>query len=142
MNRIFTLLFLTLFFGLSANSQTHVNYDRDSRWFIGINGGGTFHDQTENPYSVRGGYGFTFGTSIGMDPGKFFSWDIRARFLNAYFAGQGTSPYYLDSTSAAGLPLYPSSTLSAYSDSIGYFVPNFKTTAVRWSLELVLNTNR
>lgn len=141
MKRIFTLALLTLFFGLSGWSQNYVNYNRDSRWFIGINGGGTFHTQTEVPVMVRGGYGFTFGKSIGMDPGKFFAWDVRFRFLHAFYAGQGTSQYTLDSTSTTGLFDYDTN-LQPYQDSIGYFVPNFRTNVARFSLELVLNTNR
>src|SRR5687768_14446721 len=141
MKRIFTLFLLTLFVGLTSWSQTYVNYDRDSRWFIGINGGATFHTQTEVPVLYRGGYGFTLGKSIGMHPGKVFSWDVRGRFLHAFFAGQGTEPYALDSTSNYGMFNYGTN-LTQYEDSIGYFVPNFRTTAARFSLELVLNTNR
>jgi hypothetical protein len=143
MKRIFTLFLLTLFVGITSWSQSHINYDRDTRWFIGLNGGATFHTSTETPILYRGGYGFTFGKSIGMDPKKFFSWDIRARFLHAFFAGQGTSNYALDSISSSTLsPLYPSAILNNYQDSVGFFVPNFKTQAARFSIELVLNTNR
>ena len=118
MKRILTLSLLTLLFGLQGWSQnTYTNYDRDSRWFIGINGGGTFHTQTEVPVLGRGGYGFTFGKSIGMDPGKFFSWDVRMRFLHAFFAGQSTSAYNLDD-STYGLFNYGTN-LNEYQDSVG-----------------------
>ncbi|MBL7899440.1 MAG: hypothetical protein JNJ99_12955 [Crocinitomicaceae bacterium] len=93
MKRIFTLLVLTFITSLTATAQTYVNYDRDSRWFIGLNGGATFHTQTEVPILYRGGYGLTLGKSIGMHPGKVFSWDIRGRFLHAFYAGQQTEHY-------------------------------------------------
>ena len=143
MKRILTLTLLTLFFGLSGWSQNYVNYNRESRWFIGLNGGGTFTTRTEVPNLIRGGYGLTFGKSIGMDPGKLFSWDVRFRFLHAFYGGQSTTHYNLDSASASTLsPLYSPTIINQYQDSIGYFVPNFKTTIIRYSLELALNTNR
>ena len=141
MKRIFTLLALTFIFTISGFSQSHINYDRDSRWFLGINGGGTWHTQTETQQRIRGGYGFVIGASIGMHPKKLFSWDIRVRFLHAYVGGQSTDRYNLDSTSTSGLSGYGSN-LNTYQDSTGYFIPNFRTTLIRGSLELVLNTNR
>src|SRR5688572_17827157 len=116
MKRLFTLFLLTFLVGASSWSQTYVNYDRDSRWFIGINGGTTFHTQTEVPVLYRGGWGFYFGHSIGMHPKKMFSWDVRYRFLNAYFGGQATSPYNLDSNSVNAITNF-GPTLNQYKDS-------------------------
>ncbi len=91
MIRIFTLLAFTILTIGQGFGQHHVNYERDSRWFIGLNAGGTWTTQTEVPYRVRGGYGFTFGKSFGMEEDKIFSWDVRARFLHAWFQGQATN---------------------------------------------------
>lgn len=142
MKRLFTLSLLTLFLGITGFSQNYINYDRDSRIFLGINGGGTWHTQTESDYQIRGGWGFTFGSSIGMQPKKMFSWDWRFRFLHGYWGGQSTQQYNLDANSTVGLQNYPSEVLNNYQDSLGYFIPNFKNEQVEFSLELVLNTNR
>jgi len=122
-------------------AQSHVDYDRDTRWFIGLNVGGTWTTQTEVPYRLRAGYGFTFGKSFGMEQDKIFSWDLRARFLHAQFMGQATNRYMLDSSTTPGLVQYGPA-ISAYQDSLGYFIPNYKTNLLSGSLELVLNTNR
>lgn len=141
MNKIFTLLAITFLSIFQGFAQNYVNYDRDSRWFIGANIGGTWTTQTEVPYRVRGGYGFTFGRSFGMQPDNIFAWDVRARFLHAQVQGQATNRYVLDSTSSLGLSQYGPA-LQTYQDSLGYFIPNYRTNLVRGSLELVLNTNR
>lgn len=136
---LFAILLLTVFQGIS---QDNVNYQRDSRWFIGLNAGATWTSQTEVPYRIRGGYGLTFGKSYGMEPNKMFSWDIRARFLHAQIMGQATNRYNLDSTSTVGLENYEDSPLKTYQDSLGYFIPNYQTNLLKGSIELVLNTNR
>lgn len=141
MRRFYTLLAITLLTVFQGFSQSHINYDRDTRWFLGVNLGGTWTTQTEVDYRVRMGYGFTFGKSFGMDPDKIFSWDLRGRFLHAWFQGQATNQYNLDSTSMIGLSHYGSD-LNTYQDSLGYFIPNYRSNLVSGSIELVLNTNR
>jgi hypothetical protein len=141
MKRIFTLLLLTFAFGMGAFAQkSYVNYDKDSRWFFGINGGATWHSKTEVDNIIKGGYGFTFGRSFGMKPEKLFSWDLRLRYLHGWWGGQSTSQYTLDSNTT-GLEAYNNS-LQTYQDSLGYFVPNFRTQLMSGSIELALNTNR
>ncbi len=142
MIRIFTLLAFSILTIGQGYAQNYVNYNRDSRWFIGLNAGATWTTQTEVPYRFRGGYGLTFGKSFGMEQDKVFSWDLRARFLHAQFMGQSITRYDLDSASAIGLDHYGSTTLQTYQDSIGYFYSNYRTDLLRGSLELVLNTNR
>ncbi|MCB9223882.1 MAG: hypothetical protein H6582_06860 [Crocinitomicaceae bacterium] len=141
MRRLFTLLVLTFAFTFGAFSQkSYVNYDKDSRWFFGINGGATWHTKTEVDNLIHGGYGFTFGRSFGMRSQKLFSWDLRLRYLHGWWGGQNTSPYTLDSTTT-GLSAY-NNNLQTYQDSLGYFIPNFRTQLMSGSLELALNTNR
>ncbi len=142
MKRFFTLLAISFLAVFQGFSQNYVNYDRDSRWFIGLNAGGTWTTLTQVPYQIRGGYGLTFGKSIGMEPDKIFSWDVRARFLHAQVQGQGTEQYTLDSTTTDGLGGYGENNINQYQDSIGYFIPNYRTNLLRGSVELVLNTNR
>ena len=142
MIRIITLLAFSILTIGQGFAQNYVNYNRDSRWFIGLNAGATWSTQVEVPYRFRGGYGLTFGKSFGMEQDKIFSWDLRARFLHAQFMGQSITRYDLDSSSVIGLDHYGSSTLQTYQDSTGYFYSNYKTDLLRGSIELVLNTNR
>ncbi|UKN00165.1 hypothetical protein K6119_10510 [Paracrocinitomix mangrovi] len=145
MKRIFTLLFLSLFLATGSFAQkSYVNYSRDSKWFIGINAGATWHSRTEVDNLIKGGYGFTFGRSFGMRPEKLFSWDLRFRYLHGWWGGQSTSLYSLDSNAVANMPdTYPKTTvLQTYQDTSGGFVPNFRTQLLSGSLELALNTNR
>jgi hypothetical protein len=142
MKRIITLLILTLTVAMTSFSQkSYVDYDKDSRWFFGLNAGATWHTRTETNTIVKGGYGFTFGHSFGMEPEKLFSWDLRFRYLHGWWKGQADYSYNLDSTSMSGLSNYGTS-LQPYSDSIGYFIPNFRTQLLSGSIELALNTNR
>lgn len=142
MIRIFTLLTISILTLGQGFAQNHVNYNRDSRWFIGLNAGGTWTTQTEVPYRIRGGYGLTFGKSFGMEPDKIFAWDLRARFLHAQFMGQSLTRYSLDSSSTIGLDHFGAGSLQTYQDSLGYFYSNYRTNLLRGSVELVLNTNR
>ena len=141
MKRIFTLLIISIFFSLQSFSQGHVNYN-SSKWFIGLNMGGTYSSNTEVEVNglYRGGLGFTFGKSFGMEKGNIFSWDFRLRYLFASYRGLSTSQFALDSTNTNVLNL--GSELQQYQESYGYYVPNFQSWVNDWSLELQLNTNR
>jgi len=145
MKRLFTLLFLTFFLGSGAMAQkdAKINYERDSKWFIGANVGGTWTTSTETDWKLNYGYGFTLGRSIlGQRNGSPFSFDLRARFLNAFVQGQSTERFDLDATSTSDLidDGY-SNVLNTYRDSIGYFKPNYRTRLWEYDLELVMNTN-
>ncbi|MFT4601504.1 MAG: hypothetical protein ACI857_001684, partial [Arenicella sp.] len=124
------------------SQKSHINYEKDSRWFFGINGGATWHTRTEVDNVVKGGYGFTFGHSFGMRPEKLFSWDLRLRYLHGWWGGQATNQHLLDSTGVANTPSGYGNSLQTYQDSTGYFIPNFKSQLMSGSLELALNTNR
>ena len=135
MKRIFTSLFFIFLFGLSSFAQrSYVNYDRDSKWFVGINAGATWHTRTEVDNLLGPGYGFTFGRSFGMKPEKLFSWDLRFRYLHGWWGGQNTVATVLDSTSVSTLPsTYPQTTMQTYADS-GGFIPNFRTQLISGSI--------
>lgn len=141
MKKLFTLLTLSILLASSGFSQkSYVNYNKDSRWFFGINAGATWHSRTEVNNIVKGGYGFTFGHSFGMRPEKLFSWDLRLRYLHGWWGGQATNQFTLDSTTS--YPANYGSTLQTYQDTAGYFIPNFRSQLLSGSLELALNTNR
>ena len=88
MIRIITILAISLISIFQGFGQNYIDYNRDTRWFIGLNGGGTWSTQTEIPYRFRAGAGFTFGKSFGMNQDKFFCWDLRARFYTLNFKGK------------------------------------------------------
>jgi len=141
MRKLFTLLTLTFLLAGSGFAQkSYVNYSKDSRWFFGINAGATWHSRTEVDNIVKGGYGFTFGHSFGMRPEKLFSWDLRLRYLHGWWGGQATNQFTLDSTT--NYPITYGAPLQTYQDSLGYFIPNFRSQLLSGSLELALNTNR
>ncbi len=149
MKNLYTLLAFIIFAGLTALSQGKVDYDSRSRFYLGLNFGGTYHSNTEvdvnNMY--RAGAGFTFGYSFGMKPQNLFSLDLQLRYLHAAYRGLSESNYILDSTTTSGLDLNssdiePSLALSTYENTYGYYVPNFRSIVNDWSLELKLNTNR
>lgn len=141
MKRYLSLLILFVFTSLNGFSQSYVNYDRDSRWYLGLNSGITWTSRTEVDYRIRGGYGAVLGYSFGMKPDKVFNWDLRARFLHGWAVGQDSRRYLLNTTTLNGLDYYGDN-LNEYQDSLGFFVANHRTEFIRGSLELTLNTNR
>jgi hypothetical protein len=110
-----------------------VDYDLNSKWFMGLNIGGTWQSSdVTNETSV--GYGFTLGRSYNYYYGKPFSFDIRGRYLGGYWYGQD-----LSKTDSAG---YSGTILKPYMDSLGFGVNNFQAQNHELSLELVLHANR
>jgi len=141
MKTLYTLLIISLFTTFGANAQSKVSYD-NSKWFLGLNAGGTYHSKTEVDINTlyRAGLGFTLGKSYNMEEGNFFSWDFRFRYLHANYRGLSKSHYDLDSSITENLNL--GTVLDQYQQSYGYYVPNFNTKVNDFSLELQLNTNR
>lgn len=141
MKTLYALLIISLFTSFGANAQSKVSYD-NSKWFLGLNAGGTYHSNTEvDVHAIyRAGLGFTLGKSFNMEQGKFFSWDFRFRYLHANYRGLSRTKYDLDSTSTQNLNL--GTVLDEYQQAYGYYVPNFNTKVNDFSLELQLNTNR
>ena len=122
--------FMLLTFGLDAQK---VDYDISSKWFLGLNLGGTWQS-SDVTNKTHVGYGFTLGKSYNYSYGKPFSFDIRGRYLGGYWYGQD-----LSKTDSAG---YTGNTLKPYMDSLGFGVNNFQAQNHEVSLELVLHANR
>ena len=141
MKKLYTLIIIVLFSAFGANAQSKVSYN-NSKWFLGLNAGGTYHSNTEVDVNTRyrAGLGFTLGKSFNMEEGNFFSWDFRFRYLHANYRGLSKSKYNLDSTNTQILNL--GSTLDQYQQAYGYYVPSFNAKVNDFSLELQLNTNR
>jgi hypothetical protein len=132
MKKFYYILCFFMLTTLGLDAQK-VDYDISSKWFLGLNLGGTWQssDVTNN---TNVGYGFTLGKSYNYAYGKPFSFDIRGRYLGGYWYGQD-----LSKTDAAG---YSGTTLKPYMDSLGFGVNNFQAQNHEVSLELVLHANR
>jgi hypothetical protein len=88
MIRIITILAISLISIFQGFSQNYIDYNRDTRWFIGLNGGGTWSSQTEIPYRFRAGAGFTFGKSFGMNKTNSFVGICVLAFYTLNFKGK------------------------------------------------------
>jgi large repetitive protein len=132
MKTIFTLVCSLLMLS-NVMAQSRIDYDSDSRWFWGLNMGGTWQT-TDVKNKTDIGYGLTIGKSFNYNYGKVISFDIRARYLRGKWYGQDFSISPLDSTYSGPLDLYK--------DTFGYAVHNFQADVHRLGLELVLHANR
>ncbi len=131
-NIYFSLLFFTVTF-LSISQTVRVDYDNSSKWFLGFNGGGTWHSTDVN-YQVGGGWGLTLGKSYNYNYGRPLSFDIRGRYLNGNWYGQDK-----DSTALSGLT--QDNALYGYQSTPGYTYHNFKSNIHRLALELAIHLN-
>jgi hypothetical protein len=116
---------------LGARAQ-RIDYDNSSKWFMGVNVGGTWNS-TDVSNQVGGGWGLTLGKSYNYNYGRRAYFDIRARYLGGKWYGQDYSI-----TDSVG---YTSGPLKPYFDTLGYAVNNFQTELHSLSLELVLHAN-
>jgi hypothetical protein len=133
---IFSVCFI--FFALKGFGQTKkstLDYDKDTRWFWGVNAGVTWQN-TDVKTKKNWGYGLILGKSFNYDYGKAISFDIRSRFLSGSWIGQNT---FQSDTTISNTAL--SSENSNYKDSLGFYVLNFKTALYSFDLEFVLHSN-
>ena len=128
-NIYISLLFLCSF---SLNAQK-VDYDNASKWYWGLNLGGTW--QTTDVASKTGtGWGITLGKSYNYNYGKPISFDIQGRYLNGNWYGQDK-----DSTPISGLS--QDNALYGYQNGLGYTYHNYKSNVHRLALELAIHLN-
>jgi hypothetical protein len=132
MKRIFTFLLLFISTTVLHGQETKLDYDNDSRWFWGLNIGGTW-SSADVKYETDLGWGLVLGKSFNYGLGKPFSFDIRGRFLMGDWIGQDVSRESgIDSTNLVYQPYY----------SLGQNpVLNHQTRATELGLELVLHFN-
>jgi hypothetical protein len=121
-----------IFYSFSLNAQK-IDYDNASKWYWGLNLGGTWQS-TDVTNKTGAGWGITIGKSYNYNYGKVFSFDIRGRYLNGNWYGQDS-----DSTKLSGL--LKNNALYSYQDSMGYTYHNFKSNVHRLSLELAIHLN-
>jgi large repetitive protein len=131
-----SILFIVIF-SLTTKffSQTKLDYDNNTKWFWGVNGGVTWHStdvRTKNNW----GYGFILGKSFNYDYGKAISFDFRSRFLHGEWYGQNntkTDTIVINKTLSSGN--------TNYKDSFNYYLLNFKSIFYSVDLELVIHAN-
>ena len=134
MKRIITLLFAIFYLSTNLFSQDPT-YDNNSRWFWGLNAGGTWHtSDVKNRTDL--GLGLTLGRSFNYNYGKIFSFDIRARGLFGSWVGQDRKRTDFTLSNEA-----LSSGETNYKDTMGFAYRNFSTSVNRLSLELVIHLN-
>lgn len=126
----FYLAFL-VFISFFANSQK-VDYDHSSKWFLGVNVGGTWQS-TDVKNQTSAGWGLILGKSFNYDYGKILSFDLRGRYLRGYWYGQDN-----DTTSLSN---YTSGALTPYKNQYGFTVNNFQADVQRLAIELAIHLN-
>ena len=97
--KYFYTLIVSLLLSTTLFSQK-VNYDNDSRWFWGLNIGGTW-TKTDIPHKLDLGYGLMLGRQFNYNYGKPISFDLRLRYLTGLWKGYNT-----DSTNVSANPVY------------------------------------
>jgi large repetitive protein len=135
MKHFILLFFSVLTYQSLIFSQSKLDYDKDTKWFWGINGGITWQN-TDVKSKTNFGYGLVLGKSFNYDYGKAVSFDFRSRFLYGNWYGQNTK-----TTDTTLLNSTLSSNNTNYKDSTGFYVLNFKTMLYSVDLELVLHAN-
>ena len=97
MKKIFTFLLSLIFIG-SISAQSRLDYDNDSRWFWGLNVGGTW-STADVKYNTNVGWGIVLGKSFNYQEGRIASFDIRGRFLTGNWEGLNSGLTRVDSLS-------------------------------------------
>jgi hypothetical protein len=135
MKRIITLVICLSF--LPSLQAQKLDYDTDSKWFLGLNTGGTWNT-TDVRNKTHVGWGFTLGRSFNYNYGKKFSFDLRLRYLGGKWYGQD-----YDTTSLNGYnPSFgPGGSVAQVYDTLGYTINNFQAEVHELGLELVLHAN-
>lgn len=82
----FTLLFVLGLFLFGTSQKTYVDYNSDSKWFIGLNVGGAYHT-SDVQSRLKAGFGLFIGRSLFMKEGSPISIDARLRYLRLQFEG-------------------------------------------------------
>ena len=129
MKRIITLLTLLLAFVTTAQK---VEYDKNSKWYFGLNSGATWHTSDVDT-KLRLGGGFVFGKSFNMDYGRLLSFDLGFRYLYGYWEGVDKNTTTVFSANTPVNEFYSEPDL---------YRQNFLSEQHRFALELALHANR
>ena len=138
---LYIIVFIT-----NISVAQYVNYTNDSGWNLGFNVGGSWQilEKYSNSYDTAystpfAGYtrGFTFGKSIYEKEDKFFSFDLRFRYLK----GENTGWVPIADSFADPNGFYSSLTPSFNDDSI-YSYNNYQMKFNEFTFEGVLTLNK
>lgn len=119
----------------SSNAQ-FTDYERDTKWNLGFNMGGVWQDGDIRLDRPGFGYGFTLGKGIYEHPSRFWSVDLRFRYLKGFTYGLNT--FRTDSSEIEDNTVL-STNPTNYKNMLGYTYLNSKTMIHDFSLEAVLN---
>lgn len=111
-------------------------YDSDSKWFWTLNRGVTW-SSADVKTKTESGWGFTFGRSFNYNYSKFFSYDLRLRFLKGDWFGQDYKT--TDLTKVSGVL---ASGETNYKANYNLTVLNHYTKVGETSLELLIHANK
>lgn len=128
------LLFLLCFSNSSYSQFT--DPERDTKWNLGFNMGGVWQDADVTLDRPGFGYGFTLGKGIYESQGKFWSVDLRFRYLKGRTFGQNLS--LTDSAAIDDKSLYAIGTTN-YKATQGLLYLNTETVLHDFSMEAVIN---
>ena len=132
MKSIFTLgiaflLICNVAFGQKFDTETN------SGWFFGLNAGAAWNS-TDVENKTKLGGGFILGKTLNMDYSSPLSFDLRLRYLRAYWEGQD-----MDTTgSIIDKPAYS----PYHNDTVGFAIQNFQNDVHHLGLELAIHANR
>ena len=132
------ILALSLLVILNTAQAQRIEYDNNSKWFLGFNLGGTW-STTDVRDDLYAGWGLTLGKSFNYDYGRKMTFDLRARYLRGKWYGQDltkTSLADYNPDNSADPAQFP---LMSYKDS--GIVNNFQADVHRLGFELVLHAN-
>jgi len=132
------ILALSLLVIFNTAQAQRIDYDNTSKWFLGLNLGGTW-STTDVRDDLYAGWGLTLGKSFNYDYGRKITFDLRARYLRGKWYGQDltkTSLADYNPDNVVDPAQYP---LMSYKDS--GIVNNFQADVHRLGFELVLHAN-
>lgn len=136
MRKITTFTLSLFLVATTLFGQGRLNYEKDSRWFWGLNLGTTWQS-TDIKNKNDFGWGLTIGKAFNYDYGRKISFDIRGRYLYGEWLGQNVT--FTDTVQ--GLPTSLSGGNTDYATTYGGSVLNYSTRVHRFALELVLHAN-
>ena len=137
--KIFLQIKIALLFLLCFSNNSYSQFtdpERDTKWNLGFNMGGVWQDADVTLDRPGFGYGFTLGKGIYESQGKFWSVDLRFRYLKGKTFGQNLT--LTDSADIDDNTLY-AITPTNYKATQGLLYLNTETALHDFSLEAVIN---
>ncbi len=114
-----------------------MDYDHDSKWFLGINSGAAWNT-TDVKNKTNIAWGLTLGRAFNYNYGKKVSFDLRFRYLGGKWRGQDYDTTSLNGYNAS---ITPQGNVRTLYDTLGYTINNFQTQIHEFGLELVIHAN-